>query len=373
MFTKLSVLAIGTGGTDFGGAALSAAKNTAKSFDSLWAANFSSGGPMWVPLVALGISLAVFSVAFLVYSFLVNSTKGNDIEAWKQLVWPFIVGILLFNNGALAADGIVGIRNFINNTSTDLLEATNNNISLQQAFKSAKDYAITQQQIGALMRQCQSRIGKDQIDCIASASKTAKELLDKQTGGAWATWLKAQVDQAQERVAAIGQTTAEGCQTGGATGCVGGAVVGAFDAVNALASDQFTQYVMPWLLSAGSAWQAGFELALLLTGLLGALAIGLSTLPVEDNGKPIVIWLGSFFGLFVVKISYNILVGLAATALVTNTGSDPSWFSVFVAFIAPVMSIVAGSFSGVLVFQGLVQLGGAAANSALSLGLRLAK
>jgi hypothetical protein len=71
-------------------------------------------------------------------------------------------------------------------------------------------------------------------------------------------------------------------------------------------------------------WQWAFanllEMAMLLTGLIGPIAVAGSVVPLQ--GRPLWSWLVGFFSLGMAKFSYNVIVGLAATVVVAADAQD---------------------------------------------------
>ncbi|HAG82510.1 MAG TPA: hypothetical protein DCL61_15440 [Cyanobacteria bacterium UBA12227] len=91
-------------------------------FNELWTEVLNGG--LYEALCDVGV---LFAVATLVL-FMVRWTKAmlNDesSEAFSELIWPLIVGVFLFNNGALLAQSTLVMRDYINSVNNYVLEYT---------------------------------------------------------------------------------------------------------------------------------------------------------------------------------------------------------------------------------------------------------
>jgi hypothetical protein len=342
--------------------AVDAANNTAAQYNSIWESSLING-PMFTPLVKLSLGLAVITVMFFILKLFKDLNDNNNTSSFSALIWPVIVIVLLSNNGALQGKATVGLRKVINATSLEMLQNTNTRLSLTSAYKEAKDYIGVQAQISDKLRQCQALPTKQQSQCLDIANNQVQDILNQRNfGSPWVRALNQRFSLTVENLKSniAGRADAGAAAGGKAAGLPGsvaggvvGGVVGTAAAANTLLSDQFASTIETYLILAGTAWQAGFEISLLVIGLLGALATGLSLLPVPNASKPVFMWLSAFFGMFLVKIGYNVMIGIASSILVNSEAGDPAWVPIFIAFIAPFLSLGIGGGLGVALFRGL--------------------
>jgi hypothetical protein len=123
-----------------------------------------------------------------------------------------------------------------------------------------------------------------------------------------------------------------------------------------------------WLLAPDSKSQAqqsaitfqlGFrqmlEAALFFTALAGPIAVAGSLLPVPFANKTIVTWFTGLLSIGSAKIFYNIVVGVAANVLVQAGAAinDPGWFVIFLGYVAPVFALGLATGGGVALWNGL--------------------
>jgi hypothetical protein len=89
------------------------------------------------------------------------------------------------------------------------------------------------------------------------------------------------------------------------------------------------------------------EIALILTGLVGPLAVAGLLL---FDGKPFFAWLTGFFSLGMAQLCYNIIVGLAAEVVVNAQVTDTLGFLVITSLLAPALALAIASGGGMAVF-----------------------
>ena len=120
------------------------------------------------------------------------------------------------------------------------------------------------------------------------------------------------------------------------------------------------------------AFQQAFEISLLLTALLGPLAVGMSLLPVE--AKAFVAWVTALFSIGVAKLSLNIVTGVAATLVANAKAGDHFWFLVFSAFLAPTLAMSLAAGGGMAAWSAIVagqeQATGLAADAAMAVATK---
>ena len=100
-------------------------------------------------------------------------------------------------------------------------------------------------------------------------------------------------------------------------------------------------------------WQWAFvnliQISLLLTGLMGPIAVAASLLPF--GGKPIFAWLTGFLSLGFAQICYNIIVGLAAVVILNANIYDTNGFLVLSAILAPALALALSAGGGLAIFN----------------------
>ncbi|MBD2536384.1 hypothetical protein H6G97_46725 [Nostoc flagelliforme FACHB-838] len=105
-------------------------------------------------------------------------------------------------------------------------------------------------------------------------------------------------------------------------------------------------YVILSGLSAG--FQYIIQLSFLLVAYVAPIFLALSLLPFES--KPIYAWLSGWLGLTLVLVSYSIIVGVAASAIVNQPSTNPLLMQLIQAVFSPLLAVAIGTGGGMSVF-----------------------
>jgi hypothetical protein len=92
------------------------------------------------------------------------------------------------------------------------------------------------------------------------------------------------------------------------------------------------------------AYQNLLEASLIITALLGPIAVGGSLLPYGP--RAVFAWLAGFFSVGFARLCFNIIVGLASVVATGSEGGDPFWFALFAGLLAPVLASGLASGAG---------------------------
>lgn len=314
-----------------------AAEKIAANWDELWKNVITPSSGLYVALTRMGVLFAVGSLMIWGMKIVKDIVEKDSSEFVHEIIWPLIVVFFLSQNGLYFAGFTLGIRDIINRTNQDVLATTSATITLQEAFQKAKNNATAQSEIGALLGQCQALTGQKQIDCLQEADNQAQDIIEAHNlDGNWIIDLHNRVQDA----------IVEAQQTGENTMRSGfGALIGA----------GITARIRSILISLQVAFQQLMEVSLLLTALLGPLAIGGSILP--GAGKAVYAWLTAMFSVGMAKLCFNIVSGLAAATIVQADAGDPLWFLLFVSLLAPFLSLALAGGGGMAVWSSITSVG----------------
>ncbi len=336
IYSKASILAFGASTNDASqivqdGATTAGAISQA--MNGLWDDVLNGG--LYDATVKLGVFFAVGTLTLFMVQFFKNLMDGDDPKAFTEIIWPLIVIVLLANQGAVLKNSTLQLRAIINNTNQQLLTSTSANIQLEEAYQQIMNQDSAAGQAQAVLSQC-SRIAdpQQQQDCVQNATQQAQQIANSIPNG--------------------------NNQNSG--------VLDAFKLPNPLEDVQnvISLFIRGFLISIGIAFQYVVEISLLLTGLLGPLAVGASLLPVGQ--KSIYAWLIAFYSVGMVKLCYNIITGLVATMILKAGANDPLIFACITGILAPVLAMVLAAGGGMAVFSSLSSL----ATTAITGGIDIA-
>ncbi|MGK7878129.1 MAG: hypothetical protein AB4426_33930 [Xenococcaceae cyanobacterium] len=309
-----------------------ASEALAKSIDGLWNAAFSSG--LYLALVRLGLLFALGSLAFFVVQWLKAMLDGEESQALSQLLWPLIVVFLLSNSGAPLAGATKELRALIHTVNQEVLELAIADTNLQVAYELASTENAVEQVIAGKRDACYGLENTgERVSCIQDAASEAQNFIqDYRNRQGNPTFL----EKAWESAEALLDDPLDAALN------VVGSVV------------QLAIENLFWVFHHG--FQLLIELSLLVTGLLGPLAVGGSLLPGAQ--KSLLAWLTGFFAIGMAKLSFNILSGLVSLIVLNAGDTDPLILPLFLGLLAPVISLALASGGGMAVFNGFSQYAG---------------
>lgn len=318
----------------------------ANNWDQLWKDVINPLSGLYLAMTQIGVLFAVASLMFWGIHIVKDYVDHQSTQFLHELIWPLIVILFLAKGGVMLSLVTLDVRGYINQVNQTILSTTSSRIDLQEAFQKAKNHGAARAEIGSLMVQCQALTGDKQIDCLEEASVQSEAILDTyKLEGSGITNLLNRIKTA----IAEGRTQGQSIGTS-----FFGALTGAFVTAQARAS----------LISWQVAFQQLLEVSLLLTALIGPIAMGLSLLPVSS--KAVYAWLTAFFSVGMAKLYFNIIAGLAATTIVSADAGDPMWFLQFVALQAPVLAATLAAGGGMAVWSALTSQGAAVAKGLAS-------
>ncbi len=324
-----------------------AAQDIADSWDQQWidalgigqSGSRISGGVLYGAIADVGVLIAVGALLLMVLKIVREWNEGN-YGNYDEVIWPLIVAVILANPQTLA-EFTYDLRNAINQVNNQVLQITALGLEIDDAFRQAQGLGNVQASISGLMRQCETTIGEAQIECLNLALNQSEQLLEDYQGVfGEAGWIAQRLRDLGELRDALADNPLSLLAPVGLGNPVFWSVI----------SPTWEAIVYGILWGWQSAFQNGVEVSLLLTGLVGPLALAGSILPF-GGAKPIFGWLTGFFSVGLLKLSYNIIAGLAASNLVNSGVTDSLSFPIFIAIIAPALSSAVAFGGGLAVWQ----------------------
>ncbi len=321
-----------------------AAEATIEAYDDLWLDVLQ--GPLYTTLVSVGVLFAVATLLFFVVQMIRDFNEGNYTRPVTDFIWPLLIVFLLTKPGDASmyrlATFSYDIRSIINETNQTVLASTHLGVKLDDAYRQAQGMSSVRPTIEGWIKQCESLTGKQQMQCMEIALKDAQDLLAAygKTNGS-SNWLTREQARIGEMLSHVLNWNSDWNDVVRSTFWT---VTGpAWEAV-----------VYSLLLAFQFAFQNLLEFSLLLTILLGPIAVGGSLLPVD--GKPIYAWLTAIFSLFINKLCFNITAGLASTIMVDVEQVDHLWFAVFIGILSPIFSTALATGAGMALWSSITSM-----------------
>ncbi|MGD1871564.1 MAG: hypothetical protein ACFB02_00775 [Mastigocoleus sp.] len=296
------------------GEATSAA--AANAIEELWN-DVLFDGSLYGAIANLGVFFALGTLLIFIVQWTREMIDGDVSKSFSDLIWPVLVIVLLANNAKPLAYATKGLREIINQTNQAVLTSTSASIQLQEAYQKVMLRTGEKDFIQGKMSQCDGIADPTQeTNCLQQVSQEAEERVEKLDTDWRPDWLKG--------------------------------------ASNFLNTNIFELVLRAFLMASAHAFQWIIEICLLLTALMGPLAVGGSLLPV--GSRAIFAWLTGFFSVGMIKLSFNIIVGLIATMVLKARNEDSLMFAVTIGFLAPILSIGLGAGGGMAVFNSFASM-----------------
>ncbi|MGB6300302.1 MAG: hypothetical protein WBF90_29595, partial [Rivularia sp. (in: cyanobacteria)] len=214
---------------------IAASEAVAVAIDRLW--DDVLGGGLYRAIANLGIFFAVGTLLIFIVQWTKEMIDGDSSKGFTELIWTIVVIVLLANNGQPLVAVTKGLRGIINQTNQTLLVSTSASIQLQEAYQQVMLKTGKTDAIESLVNQCNTIADPtQQTECLQNAARQAKEIEAEAEQDNRPSWLQ-----------------------------------NASDFFN---TNIFQLTVRGWLIALAAAFQWIIEICMLLTALLGPLAVG---------------------------------------------------------------------------------------------------
>lgn len=314
--------AIGQGAQD-------AAKLAAGAFNDNWLELASGKSQIYEATVKISLGVAAIFIAFWAIPwFNTIISEGYSQRTIDELFYPLLVVFMLaINNGFLLSSTSLFFRNTGNYVNDKILNLTTNGIKVEQAIRQSKMNQSYQQILNNKVAQCE----------LLPRTDKNSDGVDSRT---------ACIDQAISDVKQLAQNYSAANQIDNFNID--------FDAGKAIAQG-FNTAAQVILLFLFTGIAIGFvfliEIASLFNAYIAPIFMALSLIPGQT--KLLHIWLAGWLGLALVKISYTIIIGMAASSIVNVSDTNPILLPILEGFLSPILATAIGSGGGMALFNGL--------------------
>lgn len=307
--------------------------NLGDSWNKQWLTIFDSA--LFHAIVSTAALFAAATLVFFMLLFIKRMVQEEDyFSALQSLILAVVLCGLLANHGFFIARGVRTLRAVVHNLSNQVLEVTLLDVRIRDAIQASAIQGSVVSEINAQLSQCYGMTGQKQLDCLKAANAQVDATI-----GAYETHIKlpGQLRNLKRGIEGAIENVQLTDPRRTAAGFLGGFL--------GSASEDLIQLVL-------TAFQWGFtnilEIALLLTGLFAPFAVAGAFM---FDGKSLWAWLTGFFALGMAKVSYNIIVGLAAVVVVNAETTDTLGFLVIMAILAPALALALAAGAGMSVFH----------------------
>ena len=329
---------------------IDATKVSTAAMDEMWTEIFASDGALYNQVVRLATVILIIGFFFFMLSF-ARAMKANDLDKIMDiLIWGIIISIFLQGQGAVLKKATVIARDFINDKTKSVLLVQVGSLTIQDALQ---DVILTDQareRVKQAFSDCEAKEGAAQLACLEKGAEEAAAIVKEyENNGFWPAGLR--------RFAGNVNTISRDVKEARARGDLENRseAFGKWDSdVSSLIWQSTTNSASREFLKSFQNWFTfGFEFAMLLTGLLGPLAVAGSLIPKQP--RALISWAIAFFSIGILKLSYNLLIGFAAVYASKSQMQDlgSSGFLLMMSMGAPLISIAVAGGGGAAIFFAL--------------------
>ncbi|MGB7378343.1 MAG: hypothetical protein WA959_17505 [Rivularia sp. (in: cyanobacteria)] len=304
-------------------------QQTVESWNKVWGDVVNPSGALWAGLCNLGTTLAALSIIILAIKMAADYQEKRFL--WSELaasvIYPLVIALFLGSNGYLLSQTVLIIRNIGHQQVVSVLDIQLADTTFKSAISNVTLTQNVKTQVSTIYAECQGKTGKPLTDCLQEKRPIVEQILETAE-----QQNNAPLEQARQAVAELKDFV----QNPGTV----------FNASISLILVTFL-YALQW------AFVNILEAALMMTATFAPIALGLSLLPL--GSKPIWAWASGFVSLFGVQLGYNIVVGLAATVIVSAGAQSVSdlAFLAFISIFAPALALLIAGGGGIALYTGI--------------------
>jgi hypothetical protein len=313
-------------------------------------------------------------VGFWCVKFYQSIEEGGLRPAFKEMIYPAILIVLLSNGGGNMRNVTLASRDIMNNVNSSVNSVIDADVSIRSASQALSDNFVSQSIIGGLYRQCMASADLNKIKDCADATRIQINAI---TGGAAPALQVSSNEKYQEQLAKFTQKMKERNESrykqvvaetirrnevnNTNTPIPTNPALGKPDSTISVLdpsyfeNDQALEGITKTIMSFRVAFIYVVEIMMIITGLIGPIFLGLSLFPVGT--KPLIAWGISFLSLGFCKTCYTLISGLSSIAFVYAgpDNIDATTVAVVLGILSPVLAFSIASGSGINALNAISQ------------------
>jgi hypothetical protein len=307
--------------------AINGAELIINSFKTDWDQLASGTSPVYSAVVAVSMLIAVVLVSFWSLGWYRKfAEEGFSSSFATEMVFPLLVILMLSGNGFLLANTTIALKNVSVKLNRSILEITRNGVKLQDAIRVVNNDQSFVLATQTKLLNCEKEPEKE-VDINGNEIEPRKICIEN----------------------TINQANTEAQEIRKKNGLnAGGAKFNVFDVGGELINNLVQGFIYVILSGLSAGFQYIIQLSFLLVAYVAPIFLALSLLPFES--KPIYAWLSGWLGLTLVLVSYSIIVGVAASAIVNQPSTNPLLMQLIQAVFSPLLAVAIGTGGGMSVF-----------------------
>lgn len=345
--------------------AIKVSESSEAGINDLWEMTFTGGySPGYLAVMDFARKVMVIPFFWLFIPITQAFTFNRYEEIFRHVAWLVLICVLTVNNYGLTTKITYGSRNFINESTREILSFQLGPVTMKDALT---DVLLTQQGedvIRARLVECEAKEGPEQLKCFNEGAKVAKNEIEQAENATRVLGVK--TSGLQRLLERLNQTIA-GTDTNVTETDLDELldnVVGYYGFLYQSAGQAIAQQLMKGFQSAMmTIIDAGFYL----TAMLAPMAVACSLAPLQP--RILFIWMSGIIAFALMKMGYNILIGAIATiAISIDAGVEgtnifgSTGLLIAMGVFSPLLAMAMGGWAGTK----LVHAAGAGAQIAIS-------
>ncbi|PZO10341.1 MAG: hypothetical protein DCF25_20660 [Leptolyngbya foveolarum] len=335
-----SAIAQDLGGDAPGGAtsmienAIKVSESSEQGLNNLWEITFTGNySPGYLAVMDFAKKIMVIPFFWLLIPITQAFTFNRYEEIFKHVAWLVLICVLTVNNYGLITKIAYGSRNFVNDTTKEILSYQLGQVTMQDALTDVLLTEGAKDEIRVNFTDCEAKEGEEQLKCFQDGAKEANNALAKVDETTNFQGIKRLRERLRKIVSVIDSD--EDPSTAMANSLVSFFFQSAGQAI--------AQQLMKGFQSA---MMTIIDVGFYLTAMLSPIAVAASLAPLQP--RVIFIWASGFIAFALMKMSYNILIGAIATVALTVDATDFGSTGLLIAMgvISPLLAMAMGGWGG---------------------------
>lgn len=336
--------------------AIDVSKSSEEGLNELWEITFTGAySPGYLAVMDFAKKVMVIPFFWMIIPITRAFTFNRYEEIFKHVAWLVLICVLTANSYGLMTKIAYGSRNFVNDTTKEILSFQLGPVTMKDALSDVLLTEEAKETIRLNFVECEAKEGEEQLKCFEDGARVAKEEIAKAEETTTALGLNISgFKRLQDRLnKIIGDIDS-------ATDSEGDLVFGLVNFYFQSAGQAIAQQLMKGFQSA---MMTIIDVGFYLTAMLAPIAVAASLAPLQP--RIIFIWGAGFIAFALMKMSYNILIGAIATVALTIDATNFGSTGLLIAMgvISPLLAMAMGGWGGARLVHAMA--GGASAAIAL--------
>ena len=336
--------------------AIDVSKSSEEGLNELWEITFTGTySPGYLAVMDFAKKVMVIPFFWMIVPITRAFTFNRYEEIFRHVAWIVLICVLTVNNYGLITKIAYGSRNFVNDTTREILSFQLGPVTMKDALSDVLLTEEAKETIRLNFVECEAKEGEEQLKCFEDGARRAKEEIVEVEKATTALGLNISgLKRLQERLnKIIGDIDS-------ARGSEGDLVFGLVNFYFQSTGQAIAQQLMKGFQSA---MMTIIDVGFYLTSMLAPIAVAASLAPLQP--RIILIWGAGFIAFALMKMSYNILIGAIATVALTIDATNFGSTGLLIAMgvISPLLAMAMGGWGGARLVHAMA--GGASAAIAL--------